>query len=139
MRPAPSTNGRRIIKVKEKRPPEGGRSICQTPKLLTFALDDDLAVTIVIAVVVATSPDHNGIVTVAIFTLADHFTVPIAIAMTATHGDANAGGANTDTDFFRTRRHCNGNAGQRDGSYYKTLDHRMLLSMNLSGKQFAGL
>jgi hypothetical protein len=138
MRAAPSTNGRRIIKVKEKRPPEGGRSTCQTAKL-TFALDDDLAVTIVIAVVVSTSPDYNGIVTVAIFTLADHFTVAIAVAMTATHGYADAGGTHTDTDLFRTRRHRNGNAGQRDGSYYKTLDHRMLLSMDLSGNQFAGM
>src|SRR6478752_1195568 len=130
MRAAPSTNGPRIIRVKEKRPPEGGRSTNQIPELVTFALDDDLAVTIVIAVVVATSPDHNSVVTVAIFTLADHFTVSIAVAMTATHGHADAAGADTDTDFFRTRRHRNGNAGQRDGSYYKTLDHRMLLSMN---------
>jgi hypothetical protein len=61
--------------------------------------------------------------------------------MTTTHGDADAAGTHTDTDtdFFRTRRHRNGNTGQRDGSYYKTLDHCMLLSMNLSGKQFAGM
>jgi hypothetical protein len=78
-------------------------------------------------------------VAIAILTLADHFTVAIAVAMAATHGHADARRADSDTDFFRTRRliatEIPANA---TAATTKILDHRMLLSMNLSGKQFAG-
>jgi hypothetical protein len=84
-----------------------------------------------------TAPDHDSIVAIPIPALADHFPVAIAItvAVTGTHGNARR--ANTDTDFFSTRRHCKRNSGHRDGSHNKMLDHRMFLSMKLLEEQFA--
>jgi hypothetical protein len=104
---------------------------------LALALDNDLAVTIAIAVV--TALDHHGLVPIAItvLTLADHFTVANAIALTTAHGNANTCPANADTDFFSARRHRDGDCSYRDGSHYKMLDHRMFLSMKVSQRQFA--
>jgi hypothetical protein len=112
---------------------KGGRSIRSVPSAL--ALDDDPAVTIIVTVAIAASPDHHCIVAISILTLADHFAVAVAVAMTGANGNAGASRAHThtDADIFRTRRHRNGNSGHRDGSHYKTLDHRMLLSTNLPG------
>jgi hypothetical protein len=107
--------------------------------MLPVAIDDDrLAVTIQIAIMVATSLDHDSLVAIAVFTLADHFTVAVAVAMTAANGNAYAGRTNTNahSDVFRTSRHHNRNSSHRDGSHYKTLDHRLLLSMKLLRKQF---
>jgi hypothetical protein len=78
--------------------------------LLSLAVDDDrVAVTIEIAVTVAAALDHNGFVAIAVFTLADHFTISVAIAVAATNGNAYARRADTNAypDVFRTRRHRN--------------------------------
>jgi hypothetical protein len=82
--------------------------------------------------------DHNGLVTtaIAVHTLANHFTVAVAVAMAGTYCHANARRTNTDTELFRTRRLNDGNSSQRDGRYYKMPDHRMFLSMKLSQEQF---
>jgi hypothetical protein len=104
--------------------------LVQSPGSAIAVDDHRLAVTIVIAVpmIVAWAHDNRfATVTIAVFPLADHFAVAITVAMTIANGDANARRANTDTDFFRTRRHCNGNPGHRDGSHYDMLDHRLLL------------
>jgi hypothetical protein len=93
-------------------------------------------VTIVIAVVIAVSTDHHGIVAIPRLALANHFTV--AIAMTVADGNANTRRANSNADFFRARRHRNRYSGYRDGSHYKTLDHRICSSLNeLSTGQLA--
>ena len=47
--------------------------------------------------------------------------------MTVADGNADTHRADSNADFFCTRRHRNGYRGYRDGSHYKTLDHRMLL------------
>jgi hypothetical protein len=95
-------------------------------------------VTIVIAVVIAVSTDHHGIVAIPRLALANHFTVAIAIAMTVADGNANTRRANSNADFFRARRHRNRYSGYRDGSHYKTLDHRICSSLNeLSTGQLA--
>jgi hypothetical protein len=111
--------------------------------LSAIAIDNDLPITVIVAVAIMAALDHNGIVTIAIpiLTLAYNPAVPITVAMTGTnrHARATRTDTNADADFFGTRRHCNRNCGHRDGSHYKTLDHRMLLSMKLPGKQFAGM
>ena len=102
----PSTNGRRIIERANKNGlRKGGRSSQTQRRSIALALDDD--------------PcgqdrnrgrrlDHDGLVAIAIavLTLADHFTVAIAVAMAGTDGHADARRTNADanTDFFRTRR-----------------------------------
>jgi hypothetical protein len=137
MRLAPSTNGHRITECTKKNGLRvGGRSSNST-RLLTVTVDDDLAVTIVVAVV--TTLDHDGLVAVAItvLSLTDHFTVANTIALATAHGNANTCPANADTEFFRTRRHRDGNSSHRDGSHYKMLNHRMFLSIKLPGVQFA--
>jgi len=87
--------------------------------------------------VIATALDHDSLVAITVFTLADHFTVAIAIAMTGTNGHTDASGTDTHANVLRTGRHRNGNTSHRDGSHYKSLDHRMFLSMNLSEGQLA--
>jgi hypothetical protein len=92
-----------------------------------------------IAVVIMTLLDHDSLVAIAM--LADDFTVAIAIAipvMTVADGDTDAARADANADFLSTRRHRQRNPSYRDGSHQKTLDHRMFLSMKLSGKQVAG-
>jgi hypothetical protein len=97
----------------------GGRSIKFSTTRLAIALDDDLAITVVIAVTIMTAPDHNSIVAIPILALADHFTVAITItvAMPVADGNTDATRANTDADFFSSRRHCERNSSHRDGSY----------------------
>ena len=60
--------------------------------LVALALDDDPAVTVIIAVTIMTSPDHDSLVAIPILAFADYFTVAItiAVAMTVTDGDAYA-------------------------------------------------
>jgi len=111
---------------------------------LTVAFDNDLAITIEVAVAIMATLDHDGFVAVAItiFALTDYFTIAITIAVTGTNRHASATRAHTDADadFFGTRRHCNRNSSHRDGSHYKTLDHRMLLLIyEITGQQFAEL
>jgi hypothetical protein len=116
---------------------EAARSVENQP--LAVTLDDDLAIMVDVTVAIMTSPDHDGLVAIPRLALTDHFPVAITIAvtMTSTHGDAS--GADTDADFFSARRHRERNSSHRDGSHQKTLDHRMFLSMKLSGQQFAGM
>jgi hypothetical protein len=69
--------------------------------------------------------DYDGLVPIAIavLTLPDHLSVAIAVAMTGTNRHADTRRTNANPDFFRTRRHRNGNSNHRDGSYNKTLHH----------------
>jgi hypothetical protein len=89
--------------------------------------------------VIATALDHDSLVAIPVFTLADHFTVAIAIAMTGANGHTDARGTDTNThaNVLRTGRHRNGYPSHRDGGHYKSLDHRTFLSMNLSEGQLA--
>src|SRR4051812_38568309 len=98
---------------------------CQTQRpLIALALDDDLAVRIVIALAL----DHDGLVAIAIpiLTLADHFTVAIAVATTGANGHAGTcrPNAHTDADVLCGGRLNDGNSSYRDSSHYKMLDHR---------------
>ncbi|MBA2400450.1 MAG: hypothetical protein H0V72_17440 [Bradyrhizobium sp.] len=108
-------------------------SITQRYLLALALLDDDLPVWIAIAITL----DHDGLVPIAILTLADHFTVAIAVVTAATDGDANARGTNANAYVLCSHRLYERNSSYRDGSYCKMLNHRMFLSKNLSGEQFA--
>ena len=119
---------------------KGGRSFDKlNARLLAVAVDDDLAITIVIAVAIVAALDHDGLaaIAIAILTLTDHFTVAITVAMTGTYGHAHTRPADTNADLFRTRRLNQRNSSHRDGSHYKMLDHRMFLSMKFTREQFA--
>src|SRR4051812_42036528 len=98
-----------------------------------IALDDDLAVAVVIAVAIAAATDHDGVVAITILAFTNHFAVAVTVAMTGTDGDADTRRANTNSEFFRTRRHRNGNRGHCDGSHYHMLHHRLLLLDSVIG------
>jgi hypothetical protein len=81
-------------------------------------------------------PDHDGVVTIAMVTLPDNFTIAIAITIAMNGSDGHARRADTYADFFRTSRHGDANSGHGDSYYCKTLDHCLLLSCELSEGQF---
>jgi hypothetical protein len=122
----------------KKRPPRGRPFYYSQANLSAVAIDDN-RLPVAIVVVIPAPLDHDRLVSVTVITLADHFTVTVAVAMTGADGHTDACGtdANAHTDFFRTRRHRNGNSSHHDGSHYESLDHRMFLSMNLSEGQLA--
>src|SRR5476649_307134 len=116
--------------TEKKRPPQGRPfQIKADSKAGLVTVDDDgLAVVIDIPVAVA-SLDHDGVVTIPVITLADNVAIAIAITITMSGSDGHADRPNTDANFFRTsgdrKRYCS--HGYR--SHYKTLDHRMFLSL----------
>jgi len=85
-----------------------------------------------IAVVVVTALDDDGFVaiTIPVFTLADHLTVAITVAMSGTDGDTDTTGTDPDADFLSASRHRQRNSRHRDGSHHKTFDHRMFVQRN---------
>ena len=67
----------------------------------------------------------------------------VTIAITPAIGMARSNGhtdrANTNANFFRTSRHRKGYSSHRYRGHYKTLDHFVLLSLSIIGKEFAGM
>jgi hypothetical protein len=108
----------------------GGRSTnfnTVNTELLTIAVDDNrLAIMVDVPVAIAFL-DHDGVVTIAMVTLPDNFTIAITIAMAGSHG--HAARADTYANFARAGRHGNANCRRRDSYYCKTLDHCMLLGL----------
>jgi hypothetical protein len=88
--------------------------------------DDRLAIMVDIPVVIALL-DHDGVVTIAMVTLPDNFTIAITIAMAGSDGHASR--ADTYANFVRPGRHGDANSGHGDSYYCKTLDHCLLLSL----------
>jgi hypothetical protein len=78
--------------------------------------------------IAVTLPDHDGVVAI---------TITPAIGMARPNGHTDR--ANTNANFFGTSRHRKGYSSHRYRSHYKTLDHFMLLSLSITGKQFAGM
>ncbi len=92
------------------------------------AIDKDFSIAVEVPIVVAASADDNGVIPIPAVTLADNFTVTIAISIMA-GSNRHAVRTDANTNFFRASRHCDGNPGHRDSCYCKTFDHRMLLSL----------
>jgi hypothetical protein len=90
--------------------------------------DYGLVITIDIAVMIVTVPDHDGVVAIAMVFLADHGAVAIPIAIMA-GADGYADRADADAHIFRARRHGETNSGNGDRYHCKTLDHGMLLQV----------
>jgi hypothetical protein len=120
----------------KKRPPRGRPFYYSQANLSAVAIDDN-RLPIAIVVVIPATLDHDSFVSVTVITLADHFTVAVAMAGADGHTDACGTDTNAHAYFFRTRGHRNGNPSHRDGSHYESLDLRMFLSMNLSEGQLA--
>lgn len=78
--------------------------------------------------IMVTLLDHHG-VAVAVVTLPDDIAIAIAIPIAMSGSDGYADRTDTDTNFFRTGRHRKGYSGYRYRGHYKTLDHRMFLSL----------
>jgi hypothetical protein len=101
---------------------------------LPVAVDDDrLPITIVVPIAIATLY-HHGLVAIA--AIANDFAFTIAV-VTGSDGHADTIRTDTHADALRGGGHCKGNSSHRDGSYHKTLDHRLLLSLKLPGMQLA--
>ena len=131
MRRVRRTNRRRITNSDKKERPPRGRpfQIKADSKAGLVTVDDDvLAVVIDIPVAIA-SPDHDGVVTIPVITLADNTAIAIAIAVTMPGSDGDTDRTDTDANFFRTGRHRKGYSCHRYRGHYKTLDHRMFLSL----------
>jgi hypothetical protein len=110
-----------------------------TAGLLAVAVDDDgLAVVIEITIAV-TLPDHDGVVTIPVVAFPDDFTIAITPAIGMTRSNGHTDRANTNANFFRTSRHRKGYSSHRYRGHYKTLDHFVLLSLSIIGKEFAGM
>jgi hypothetical protein len=102
---------------------------------LTVAVDDDrLAIAVVVTITVAPL-DHHGLVAIAAIALTNDLAFTIAI-VAGSDGYADAGRADTHPDILRNGGRYKRNSSHRDGSYHKTLDHRLLLSVEMMGMQF---
>jgi hypothetical protein len=88
-----------------------------------------LAVVIHIPVAVAL-PDHHGVIVIPVVTIADDFTVAIAITITiaVTGTDRHAYRTGAYSNFFRTCRHRKGYSSYCYRSHYKMF-HRMFLGL----------
>jgi hypothetical protein len=94
--------------------------------LLAVAVDDHrLSIVVDIPVMIATLPDHDGVVAIPMVTLPDNFTIAIPMAGSDSHADWTD--TDSDSDFFCASRHCDANSGHCDGYYYKTPNHCMFL------------
>ena len=79
-----------------------------------------------VSVVVTVLPDNNRFVTISAVPIPIVFTVTIAIAVTMTFTHGHATRTYSDSDFFRSSRHCAANT--HDGGYcYCVFDHYVLL------------
>jgi hypothetical protein len=83
-------------------------------------------VAIVIAVVIAILPDHDGIVAIPVVALPDHFSIAIPITVATDGSDGHAAWTHANSNFFRASRHCDANSSRRDGHHYKTPHHSLL-------------
>jgi hypothetical protein len=88
-----------------------------------------LVVVIHIPVVVALL-DHDGVIVIPVVTIADDFTVAVAIAITITVAGTDRHADRTDAyaNFFRTCRHRKGYSSYCYRSHYKMF-HRMFLGL----------
>jgi hypothetical protein len=86
-----------------------------------------LAVVIHIPVAVAL-PDHDGVIVIPVVTIADDFTVAIAITITVAGTDRHADRTDAYANFFRTCRHRKGYSSYCYRSHYKMF-HRMFLGL----------
>jgi hypothetical protein len=86
-----------------------------------------LVVVIHIPVVIALL-DHHGVVVITVVTIADDFTVAIAIAITVAGTDRHAYRTDAYSNFFRTCRHRKGYSSYCYRSQYKMF-HRMFLGL----------
>jgi hypothetical protein len=103
---------------------------------LPVAVDDDrLPIAVVVAIAIA-ALDHHGLVAIAAIALTNDLAFAIAI-IAGSDGYANAGRADTHSDILRDGGHGKRNSSHRNGSYHKTLDHRFLLLIEMTGMQFA--
>jgi ABC-type transport system involved in Fe-S cluster assembly fused permease/ATPase subunit len=85
--------------------------------------DNALSIMVHISVVIVTLLDHNGVVVIAVVTLADYITVVIAIGIAMARSNGHADRANTDSNFIRASRHREADSSHCDGYYCQTLDH----------------
>jgi hypothetical protein len=140
MRRARPTNRRRITEMAEKTAPKKEAALSirtrSIARLSTVAIDDYPSIAVEIPIAVATSADDDGVVAIPAVTLANDFAIAITISIMA-GSDGHAARTDANTNFFRPSRHCDANSGHSDSSYCKTFDHRMLLSFERSGGQFA--
>ena len=85
--------------------------------ILAVAVDNHRStIAIIVAITIATLLDHHGIA-IAMVALADHFSIAIPIPVTTDGSDGHAARTDTNSNFFRTGRHCTANSGRRDGYY----------------------
>jgi hypothetical protein len=116
---------------------KGGRSFKRKAIAgLPVAVDNDrLAIAIVVTITVAPL-DHHGLVAIAAIALTNDLAFAIAI-VAGSDGYADAGRPNTHSDILRDGGHGKRNSSHPDGSHHKTLDHRLLLSVEMTEMQFA--
>jgi hypothetical protein len=86
-----------------------------------------LVVVIHIPVVVALL-DHHGVIVIPVVTIADDFTVAIAITITVAGTDRHADRTDAYANFFRTCRNRKGYSSYCYRSHYKMF-HRMFLGL----------
>jgi hypothetical protein len=89
--------------------------------------------------IAVTLPDHDGVVTISVVAFPDDFTIAIPPAIGMARSNGHTDRANTNANFFRTSRHRKRYSSHRYRSHYKTFDHFMLLSLSITGKQFAAI
>jgi hypothetical protein len=92
----------------------------------SIAVDNNRTTVVVsVSVVVTVLPDNNRFVTISAVPIPIVFTVTIAIAVTMTFTHRHATRTYSDSDFFRSSRHCAANT--HDGGYcYCVFDHYVL-------------
>src|SRR5665213_3608702 len=101
---------------------------------LLFVDNNRSAIMVNISVVIALLND-DGFVAVPMIIVADDvaIAVPVTISVTLSNRYANR----TDTDLFRSSRHCAANSNH-GGDHYGILNHCVLLSLLSSGRAIPG-
>jgi hypothetical protein len=99
-----------------------------------IAIDDDGFVVVIEITVAVALLDHDGFIPVVTFANDVAIAIPPTVGMTGTNGHTDR--ADTNADLIRAGRHRKGYSSHRNRSYYKTLDHCMLLLFAITGWQF---
>jgi hypothetical protein len=106
-------------------------------KIRLLSVDDHRsAIMVDISVVIALFND-DGFIAVPMITVADDVAVAVPVTISVTLTNRYAGGANTNPDLFRSRRHCAAYSSD-GGDNYGIPDHCVLLSLLNPGKAMLG-
>jgi hypothetical protein len=111
----------------------------EAAKIQLLSVDNSRSAIMVNVPVVIALFDDDGLVVVAMITIAGDVTVAVAfhVTVSVTLTNRYSDRANANPDLFRSSRHCAANSSY-GGDHYGVLNHCVLLSLLNSGRAIPG-